>query len=117
MDVAPVPSFAAFTLRNPDRLVIDFPALNWALPELDATAIPYVDGVRYGLFRADRARIVMDLSQPVLLERIFTEPPRGGEPGKLVLDLSPVSRAEFDARAGLPEHARWEAPPPRGSGT
>ena len=112
MDVAPVPAFAAFTLRNPDRMVIDFPALDWALPNLDPTKIPYVDDVRYGLFRADRARIVMDLSEPVLLERIFTEPPRGSEPGKLVLDLSPVSRAIFDAKAGLPEHARWDAAPP-----
>lgn len=112
VDIEPVPAFAAFTLRNPDRLVIDFPALDWALPELDPTEIPYLEAVRYGLFRADRARIVMDLSEPVLLERIFTEPPRGSEPGKLVLDLSPISRAIFDAKAGLPEHARWHGSPP-----
>lgn len=112
MDVAPVPAFAAFTLRSPDRLVIDFPALDWALPDLDPSQIPYIDGIRYGLFRADRARIVLDLSEPVALERIFTEPPRGSEPGKLVMDLSPVDRAAFDARAGLPEHARWTSTPP-----
>ncbi|MEM1298849.1 MAG: N-acetylmuramoyl-L-alanine amidase [Pseudomonadota bacterium] len=120
MDVDPVPAFAAFTLRNPDRLVIDFPALEWALPELDITKIPYINEVRYGLFRADRARIVMDLSEPVQVERIFSERPRGNEPGKLVVDLSPTSRAEFDARAGLPEHARWKSLPPpvpdRGNG-
>ena len=112
LDLTPVPAFAAFTLRNPDRLVIDFPMLKWALPDLDPTTIPYVDDVRYGLFRADRARIVMDLSEPVLVERIFTERPLGTEPGKLVVDLSPTSREDFDTRAGLPEHARWASQPP-----
>lgn len=112
MEVAPVPSFASFTLSNPDRLVVDFPALDWQLPTQETEAIPYVAGIRYGLFRPDRARMVFDLTEPVAVDRIFTKPARGSEPGRLVLDLAPTSRDAFDARAGAPEGARWKGTAP-----
>ena len=102
------PAFALFTLNDPDRLVIDLPALDWQVPpEQESGAIPYLGGLRHGLFRRDRARIVMDLLQPVVVERAFTQPVRGSEPARLVIDLAPTSRAIFDQRAGWPENARW----------
>lgn len=110
LEVTPEPGFALFTLSDPDRLVIDFPALDWRVGDTTAAieAIPYIGAIRHGLFRADRARIVIRLTQPVLVERAFTQPPLGAEPGRLVIDLSPASRAAFDARAGAPEQARWQ---------
>ena len=35
LNVAPTPAFALFTLSGPDRLVLDFPALDWAVPDQD----------------------------------------------------------------------------------
>ena len=111
-NVAPAPAFALFTLSDPDRLVIDFPALIWEVPPSE-DAIPYISDVRFGLFRRDRARVVMELTEPVSVERAFTVPERGTEPGRLVIDLAPTGREQFDARSGLPEQARWhgDAPP------
>ena len=74
LDVAPAPAFALFTLSDPDRLVIDFPALDWSVPEQAAVQIPYVGAIRFGLFRRDRARVVMDLTQPVSVERALPSP-------------------------------------------
>ncbi|MEM7061425.1 MAG: N-acetylmuramoyl-L-alanine amidase [Pseudomonadota bacterium] len=113
LNVVPTPAFALFTLNNPDRLVVDFPALNWNVPEQQQEGIPFISSIRYGLFRQDRARVVMDLAEPVSIERAFTVPERGAEPGRLVVDLAPTTREAFDARAGLPEQARWhgDAPP------
>ncbi len=109
LDISSEPGFAAFTLSDPDRLVIDLPELEWELPATDHEGpAPYVKEIRYGLFRRDRARIVMDLTRPVHVERIFTQPPRGNEPARLVIDLSPASREAFNARAGWPEKARWQ---------
>lgn len=109
LDVSAEPAFAAFTLSDPDRLVIDLPELVWEIPVADQEGpAPYVKEIRYGLFRRDRARIVMDLTRPVRVERIFTQPPRGNEPARLVVDLSPESRAAFNARSGSPEKARWQ---------
>ena len=113
LDVSSEPGFAAFTLSDPDRLVIDLPELEWEIPaEAQEGPAPYVKAIRYGLFRRDRARIVMDLTRPVHVERIFTQPPRGNEPARLVVDLSPASRDAFDARAGWPEKARWQEDTP-----
>ena len=109
LNVVPEPVFASFTLADPDRLVIDLPALEWQVPiDQESQMIPYVSGIRHGLFRRDRARIVMDLSEPVEIERAFTQPARGSEPASLVIDLSPTTRSAFDARAGWPEMARWK---------
>ena len=113
------PAFASFTLSDPDRLVIDLPSLNWQVPiEEESQVIPFIGGIRHGLFRRDRARIVMDLTEPVKVERIFTQAPRGSEPASLVIDLSPTQRSTFDARAGWPEMARWKdaLPEPRHRG-
>ena len=111
-DVSPAPAFAVFTLAGPDRLVVDFPALDWQVDR--PPEIPYVTAIRHGLFRPDRARVVVELSQPLGVRRAFAEPPRGSGPGRLVVELVHQTRAEFDARAGAPEGARWlggEAPP------
>lgn len=118
LNVSQEPAFASFTLSDPDRLVIDMPTLAWEVSEAETNdPIPYVGDIRHGLFRRDRARIVMDLLRPVEVERIFSQPPRGGEPARLVIDLSPITRAAFDARAGWPEMARWQdtLPPSRSS--
>ncbi|MEM7422600.1 MAG: N-acetylmuramoyl-L-alanine amidase [Pseudomonadota bacterium] len=107
-DVSPAPAYAAFTLAEPDRIVLDFPALRWAVePEPDFGPIPYISSIRHGLFRRDRARMILALSEPVSIDRIFTEKARPDRPGRLVIDLSPAGRAAFDARAGTPERARW----------
>lgn len=113
MEVSPAPVFSLFTLKDPDRIVLDVPALDWRVGAEQTADIPYISDMRFGLFRRDRARIVMDLTQPVGVERVFTQPPRGSEPGRLVIDLSPLDRATFDARTGWPEQARWhgDAPP------
>lgn len=111
-EITPEPAFTIFSLTDPDRLVIDLPALDWRVES--APTIPGVKSLRHGLFQADRARIVIELAEPLGIRRAFTEPPEPDAAGRLVVDLAPVSRAEFDARAGAPEQARWKggATPP-----
>lgn len=112
LDVAPVPPFTVFTLANPDRLVIDFPQVNWALPADLASDTEAIASVRHGLFREGRSRLILELSQPMQVEKAFSMPVRGGEPGRVVIDLVPTDRASFDAAAGAPEAARWRGTAP-----
>lgn len=111
LDVTPVPVFTLFTVDQPDRLIMDFPVIDWSFDgeEID---VPDVDAVRFGLFRQGRSRLVLALSRPMRVERAFTKPPQGREPGRLIVDLVYTSREDFDASAGAPENARW-----RGTGT
>ncbi|MEM6622384.1 MAG: N-acetylmuramoyl-L-alanine amidase [Pseudomonadota bacterium] len=106
------PAFSIFTLTNPNRLVLDFPAMNWDLPEGSFEDVPYVAKGRFGLFRADRARMVLELAEPVAVDRAYVSTPEEDVPARLVLDLSLSTQAAFDARAGAPEMARWQGTPP-----
>lgn len=106
--VRPAPAYTVFTLKKPDRLVVDLPEVRWRLGKAALRGIRHVGAVRYGLFRRDRVRIVFDLKRPL---RIRTA--RAGR-DRLVISLAPTDRAGFDARAGAPEKSRWagRAPPP-----
>lgn len=114
LDVDPVPAFALFTVSHPDRLILDFPLIRWEIADGAAEAIPDITELRHGLFRHDRARLILTLARPLRVERAYTKPAQGSEPGRLVIDLAPTTREAFDAAAGIPENARWrgEVPPP-----
>ena len=57
-----------FTLANPYRVVIDLPDVEFDLaPETGQSGAGLVSAFRYGLFAADRARIVIDTKGPVLI--------------------------------------------------
>jgi len=102
-----------FTLPDPYRLVIDLPAVKFAL---DGQGVGegrgLVERYRYGLFSKDTARIVLDLERAVELDRFFTLAPQGPHSHRLVFDLKPTSRKQFLADAKTP-HRVERTPPDR----
>ena len=98
---APV-AFKTFTLAGPDRLVIDLPAVRWALGERSlAIGHSGVARLRYGQFTPGTSRIVLDLDRPLTVRRTQLLPgdADGTAPHRLVLDLVPVSPPAFDDTA------------------
>ncbi len=93
----------AFSLANPDRVVIDMPQVAW---KLGAPPRPSgygaIKSYRYGLFRAGNSRMVVDLNQPVRVADTLVLPPSNGFGYRVVIDLFPTNRAKFDATAGWP---------------
>ena len=60
----------AFTLANPDRVVMDMPEVAWRLGAPPRpTGFGSVKSYRYGLFRAGNSRMVIDLNRPVTVSR------------------------------------------------
>lgn len=111
-DAAPV--FRHFLLDEPRRLVIDFPRIGWAedlrLPRPGAG----IGEVRLGLFRADRARMVVELAAPMRVTTAGVS--REGPGARLSVRLSPVTPEAFAAAAGWPPGSKWafeELPAPR----
>lgn len=103
--------YRVFTLAGPDRVVIDLPEVLWRLsvterPEARGAVASY----RYGLFRQGNSRFVVDLKQPVKVDGPRLYPPEGGYGFRLVLDLLPTTREDFEAHAGWPKEER-AAPP------
>jgi N-acetylmuramoyl-L-alanine amidase len=92
-----------FTLNNPNRVVIDMPAVQW---HLDGAPRPTghgaIKGYRYGLFRPGNSRFVIDLNQPVTVSDPLVIPPENGMGYRVVIDLFPVVQPKFDQTAGWP---------------
>ncbi|MDP6351179.1 MAG: N-acetylmuramoyl-L-alanine amidase [Alphaproteobacteria bacterium] len=90
--------YRLFTLPDPNRMVLDFPELEFAIPESAGAAggaTGLVAGFRFGLFDVGNSRLVLDLSGPARIKRLFVLPPLEGKPYRLVLDLEPATEAEF----------------------
>ena len=106
LDLTAALEYTIFTLADPYRVVIDLPEVEWRLP---ATSLEVGRGMvqrfRYGLFRAGVSRVVLDVSEPVVVRRSFMLEPTADFKFRLVLDLAPVSAEAFTRQAQL-------APPP-----
>jgi len=96
-----------FTLSNPNRVVIDMPAVQWHVngpARLNGSGA--VKSYRYGLFRPGNSRFVIDLNRPVALSDVLVLPPQGGYGYRVVLDLLQTTQARFDETAGWPADLR-----------
>ena len=94
--------YRVFTLPDPFRVVVDLPEVAWAVPEnRQPKARGLITGLRFGLFAPGTSRVVLDVSKPAHLQKVFMIPPRDGKPHRLVIDIMPVSREAYFAAAGL----------------
>jgi len=87
----------ATVIAGPDRAVIDLPSVNFQVQPANARrGAGFVSAFRFGLFTADKARIILDLAQPALVTKAEIREMRGGF-GELVVELRRAGRAEFQA--------------------
>lgn len=95
MELTAAPRYKLFTLDSPYRLVVDVAESDWAVATNDiprVTRVPSIDKIRYGNYRPNESRVVLDLAYPVMVVREFVLPPRDGFPYRLVIDLAPVQK-------------------------
>ncbi len=80
--------YNVYVVRNPFRVIIDLPAVDFQLPDgTGNTGMGLIKGFRYGMVEAGRARIVMDVAGPVVIQKSFVLHPRANQPARLVVDL------------------------------
>lgn len=125
IDLEEAVEFAAFTLADPYRVVIDVPELDFSeLNENSRDGRGLVGTFRYGLIAKGKSRMVLDLTEPVNIDESFVLEPLEGQPARLVFDLIPASREEFLEGVGklksvgnLPTRAPLASvPTPKGPG-
>ncbi|MEN8206739.1 MAG: N-acetylmuramoyl-L-alanine amidase [Pseudomonadota bacterium] len=99
-----------FSLKNPDRLVIDVPSAR-ASAALNSTGASagLVKGVRAAKNKKDTLRIVLDLTQGTK-PKAFSLKPNGRYGHRLVIDLYEVDTAVQNSRASTPKAASKAAP-------
>jgi N-acetylmuramoyl-L-alanine amidase len=119
-EVTKAVSYTIFTLADPYRVVIDLPPVGWTLAKPEPGPRGLVAGIRYGSFRQDRGRIVLDLKGPAKVAAANLLEPRDGYGPRLVVDLVATDRGAFLATAGWPEAENDSsalAVPPRNAAT
>ena len=103
MELSEAPRYRVFTLADPFRVVIDLPELRWAPGRGEGDQKGgLIAAMRFGLFAPGTSRVVLDLSAPARVSRVFVLPPTGNYPYRLVIDVVPVSRASFLAARAAP---------------
>jgi N-acetylmuramoyl-L-alanine amidase len=96
-----------FSLSNPNRVVVDMPAVQWRLGGPPRpSGLGSVRSYRYGLFRPGNSRFIIDLNRPVIVSSPLVIPPEGGSGYRVVIDLSPTTQTRFDETAGWPVDLR-----------
>ncbi len=106
MELSEAPRYRVFALPDPFRVVIDLPELRWTPGQDNGSARAkggLITAMRFGLFAPGTSRVVLDLSAPALVKRVFVLPPTGIFPYRLVIDVVPVSRATFLAARAAPK--------------
>lgn len=95
MKISQETGYKVFMLKNPYRVVIDFPALEWKAADT-VREKGMIKGYRYGLFNENITRIVLEVDRPVLVDNAFFIEGDAGQKGKrFVLDVTAVSADQF----------------------
>ena len=88
-----------FALGNPYRVIVDAPDVSFQMPDgVGKSKRGLVTAYRYGLFAPGKARIVIDVDGPFLVDKAFVLEPRDEQPARLVIDLVPTDEKTFQAK-------------------
>ncbi|MBD1549311.1 N-acetylmuramoyl-L-alanine amidase [Roseibium aggregatum] len=83
-------------LADPYRLIIDLPEITFDLPaDTGREGRGLIKAWRYGLFAKGKSRIVLDVSEPVAIDKTFVLPAVDDQPARMVIDIVKTSREGF----------------------
>ena len=98
-----------YALSNPNRIVVDLPAVNFQLDPVIGRPrehAPLIRAFRCGTLEAGKARIVIDLAHPACPDRVTLKPIAEGESAsQLEIDVKACDDQAFSALAPPPPSA------------
>ena len=86
-------------ISNPYRIVVDLPRTEFLVSMAQQEQVGVVKSFRFGLFKPEVSRLVVDLASPAVVARNFLLMPSDQKPYRLVLDFRSVSNEEFTVAA------------------
>lgn len=90
--------FEVLSLSNPNRVIVELPDVKMRLPQMaDGNTTGLVKSFRSGLSAPGKARVVIEVRAPVIVERSDIEKTRQGH--QLVLDLAPAVLGKTQAQS------------------
>lgn len=102
VDLSETQAFRAYAMENPWRLVIDMPAFQWNVGNIDKAQGVAVNSVRQGELQPGISRIVVDFQHPVAISSAFILPrdAANNKPDRLVIDFSKTDEAGYASQQG-----------------
>ncbi len=101
--------YRAFTLDDPRRLVLDFREVDWQgvtrAALLNSDVVP---NLRFGTLSPGWSRMVIDLSDPMLIETAGLATDAEDGSAQLTVRLNPTDATTYAARSGPPPSATWD---------
>jgi N-acetylmuramoyl-L-alanine amidase len=96
VDLSKKVKFKIFTLDAPYRVIVDLPEVKFKFhPAQGRKGKGLVSAYRSGLFAPGKSRIVIDVKQPVAIEKAYVVEPKGKRPARLVIDLVKTTKTQF----------------------
>ncbi len=95
MELSEKPEFDLFLLPDPYRIVIDMPELRWQTDDSASRKKGIVENFRFGLFRENTSRVVLDVDGPVKILRTVVLPPTSGKPHRFFIDIQKTDHTSF----------------------
>lgn len=89
-------------IKNPERVVIDMHGTTWQAPATSTShASHYIRNIRHAQHKNRKLRIVIDLTQTMMIKKAFILPPKGGDHFRFVIDLTPSNAATPPPKASI----------------
>lgn len=96
-DLSETVDFRVFLLADPYRIIVDLPEVKFLMPSgVGGKGKGLVSAFRFGLFAPGKSRIVIDVVEPVLIDKAFVRAAENGQPARLVIELVRTSPDEFE---------------------
>lgn len=95
MELSKKPVFDVFLLPDPYRIVIDMPELNWMVGDNVIRKKGVVENYRFGLYKQNTSRVVLDVNGPVRILNAVLLPPTSGKPYRFYIDVQKTDAAGF----------------------
>jgi len=90
IEVAKAVEFQVFALSGPDRVIVDMQATRMRLPQRPGKPVGVIKDFRAGVSSKDRSRVVIDVMEPVVIDRAVLKPASAGQAKQIVLDILPT---------------------------
>lgn len=104
--------FQVFSLASPNRVVVELPNVGLRLPPpLQGRPVGLVKAFRGGLSAPGSSRVVIEVTEPVIVERAMMSNAEQGGGHELALDIIPVSPSAR-VRAAAATRPKRSIPPP-----
>jgi N-acetylmuramoyl-L-alanine amidase len=96
-----------FYLLDPYRLVLDMPKVRFKINSTGLVRpVGDVSGYRFGSFDTNTSRVVVDLSKPMVIKKLFQLSGTNNSFARLVVDLKPVNESIFRIKSATSIHER-----------